>query len=167
MSNPDVIASAEQALQAVSRPLGPTEWLAVTQALVDQFADVTGDRQWIHVDPVRAAAGPFGGCIAHGLLTLSLAGGRFFHDLVRTSASRGVNYGSDKVRYPAPVRVGARVRGRAEVIEAQAIADSGVQMKVRITVDVEGESRPACVADFIARYYFEAAGNPSLVLPGK
>lgn len=149
-----VIGSVEEALQSVSLPLGPTEWLSVTQAMVDQFADVTGDRQWIHVDPVRAAAGPFGGCIAHGLLTLSLAGGRFFHDLVHTSASRGVNYGSDKVRYPAPVRVGARIRGRAEVIEAQAIDDSGVQMRVRLTVDVEGGSRPACVADFIARYYF-------------
>lgn len=149
-----VIGSVKEALLSVSRPLGLTEWLPVTQAMVDQFADVTGDRQWIHVDPVRAATGPFGGCIAHGLLTLSLAGGRFFHDLVRTAAERGVNYGSDKVRYPAPVRVGARIRGRAEVIEAQAVDDSGVQMKVRITVDVEGESRPACVADFIARYYF-------------
>ncbi len=154
MAEEQVIKSVANAQALVGQSLGPTDWLLVTQDMVNGFADLTCDHQWIHVDPDRAAQGPFGACIAHGLLTLSLAGGRFFHDLVRTTAARGVNYGSDRVRYPAPVRVGSRVRGRVEFLEAERVDGEGVQVKARITVEIDGETRPACVADFIARYYF-------------
>lgn len=149
-----IIDSVEQALQCVQKPLGTTEWQEVTQEQVNSFGRTTGDMQWIHVDPQRAAGGPFGGCIAHGLLTLSLAGGAFFHALVRTSAKHGVNYGCDRVRYPAPVRVGAKLRGSAEMQSATPIDNNGVQMLVRITVEIQGETRPACVADFVVRFYF-------------
>jgi acyl dehydratase len=154
MAEEQVIKSVANAQALVGESLGPTDWLLVTQDMVNGFADVTGDHQWIHVDPDLAAQGPFGVCIAHGLLTLSIAGGRFFHDLVRTTAARGVNYGSDRVRYPAPVRVGSRVRGKAEFLEAERVDGEGVQVKARITVEIDGETRPACIADFIARYYF-------------
>jgi acyl dehydratase len=141
-------------LALVGQPLGETEWLTVTQAMVDRFAEVTGDRQWIHVDPERARHGPFGACVAHGNLTLSIAGGGFFHELVQTSAKAGVNYGMARVRFPAPVRVGCRIRGRGELVEASVLDGNGVQVTVRMSVEVEGETRPACVADLIARYYF-------------
>lgn len=149
-----VIRSAADAVSLAGQSLGTSDWLTVTQQLIDDFARTTGDLQWIHVDPVRAADGPFGACVAHGLLTLSLAGGRFFHELVRTTALSGVNYGCDRIRYPAPVLAGSRIRAEALVLEAAAIDNSGVQMKVRITVEVEQQSRPACVADFVVRYYF-------------
>lgn len=154
MAEEQVIKSVAEAHALVGKSLGPTDWLLVTQDMIHGFADVTGDHQWIHVDPKRAARGPFGACIAHGLLTLSLAGGRFFHDLVRTTAARGVNYGSDRVRYPSPVRAGSRVRGKGELLETEPCDGAGVQVKARITVEIDGEPRPACVADFIARYYF-------------
>jgi acyl dehydratase len=149
-----VIRSAADAVSLAGQSLGTSDWLTVTQQLIDDFARTSGDLQWIHVDPVRAADGPFGGCVAHGLLTLSLAGGRFFHDVVRTTARSGVNYGCDRVRYPAPVPAGSRIRAEALVLEAAAIDNAGVQMKVRITVEVDQQSRPACVADFVVRYYF-------------
>jgi len=138
----------------VGQPLGVSSWVTVTQDLVTAFAKLTGDEQWIHVDPERARSGPFGTCVAHGHLTLSLAAGRFFHEIVQTSARMGVNYGSDKVRYPAPVRVGARIRGRAQLMAANQIEAAAVQVIVRMTVDIENESRPVCVADIVARYYF-------------
>ncbi len=149
-----VIRSAADAVALSGQSLGTSDWLTVTQQLIDDFARTSGDLQWIHVDPVRAADGPFGGCVAHGLLTLSLAGGRFFHELVCTTASSGVNYGCDRVRYPAPVLAGSRIRAEALVLEAAAIDNAGVQIKVRITVEAEQQSRPACVADFVVRYYF-------------
>jgi acyl dehydratase len=148
------IRSADDAVARAGSRLGPTEWLEVTQEMVAEFGRLTGDMQWIHVDPVRAAAGPFGRCIAHGLLTSSLAGGRFFHDLVRTTARNGVNYGSDRVRYPAPVPVGSRVRGNAEIASVQRLEGDTVQMTVRVTVEIEGAPRPGCVADFVVRYQF-------------
>ncbi len=148
------IDSPQAALALKGAVLGPSQWHLVTQKDVDVFARVTGDTQWIHVDPVRSGAGPFGACIAHGQFTLSLAGGKFFHELVRTSAKSGINYGLDRVRFPSPVRVGSRIRATAELREAERLDDAGVQLAVRIAVEVEGEQRPACVADFIARYEF-------------
>ena len=148
------IGSVEAALRLPGSTLGVTAWQTVDQAQIDAFAQATGDTQWIHVDPLRAAGGPFGGCIAHGLLTLSLAGGAFFHRLVRCDAKLGINCGCDRVRYPAVVRVGARVRGRADVQTAEPIGNDGVQMVVRMTVEIDGESRPGCVADFVVRYHF-------------
>src|ERR1044071_529647 len=96
----------------VGQEIGVSDWVEVTQDRVDQFAEATGDHQWIHVDPERARAGPFGACIAHGYLTLALAGSYFLEQIVRVDCRMGVNYGSDRLRFPAPVKVGTRIRGR-------------------------------------------------------
>jgi len=129
--------------------------MVLTQERIQRFADATDDHQWIHVDPVRAAAGPFGGCIAHGYLTLGLAN-KFLPELVTYERLKmGVNYGCDKVRFPAPVRAGARIRGRGEVVAAEPIKGDGVQVTVRVTVDIEGSDKPGCVVDTISRLYFE------------
>ena len=139
---------------AVGREVGPTEWLTMTQERVDRFAEATGDFQWIHVDAERAAAGPFGACIAHGYLTMSLAS-FFLPQLVRWERLKmGLNYGCDKVRFPAPVRVGARIRARGLILSAEPVGE-GVQVSVRVTVDIEGSDKPACVVDTVARLFFE------------
>lgn len=141
-------------LDARGQDLGVTGWITLGQERISQFADATGDHQWIHVDPERAREGPFGGCVAHGYLTLALAN-LFLPQLVRYERLRlGVNYGCDRVRFPAPVRAGARVRGHGQVVGAEAVGD-GVQVTVRITVEVEGTDKPGCVADTISRLYFE------------
>lgn len=146
--------SVDEALALAGKKVGRTAWLSVTQKMVNEFATLTGDSQWIHVDTKRAAETPFCGCVAHGNLTLSLAGGMFFHELIRSSAKSGVNYGSDRVRFPAPARVGRAIRGNAEILEVEKLGDLDVQLKVRMTVEVDDEPKPACVADFIARYHF-------------
>lgn len=145
--------SAAELLAAVGQPLGTSDWLTVTQQRVDTFADATDDHQWIHVDPVRAKDGPFGACIAHGYLSLALVA-RFQPELIDVRMKMGMNYGCDRVRFPAPVRVGARIRGRGELIAVEATKDGGVQATIRVTVEIDGETRPACVADTISRYYF-------------
>ena len=142
-------------LAAVGTDLGSTDWMVLAQDRIDRFADATGDHQWIHVDPTRAAQGPFGGCIAHGYLTLGLAN-KFLPELVAYDRLKmGVNYGCDKVRFPAPVRAGARIRGRGEVVGAEPVKGDGVQVTVRITVEIEGSDKPGCVVDTISRLYFE------------
>lgn len=132
--------------------LGHSEWVEITQQRIDQFADATGDHQWIHVDPVRAADGPFGKTIAHGYLTLSLANLFLPEVLTVENVSMGVNYGCEKVRFPAPVPVGSRLRGAGEVISAEEVK-GGVQVVVRMTIEVEGGERPACVVDTISRFF--------------
>jgi acyl dehydratase len=147
--------SVATVLAAVGRDLGVTEWMTITQDRIQLFADATDDHQWIHVDEVRAAAGPFGACVAHGYLTLSLAS-RFLPELVRYDGlTMGVNYGCERVRFPAPVRAGSRVRGHGQVVAAEELKRGGVQATIRITVQVEGSDKPACVADTISRLYFE------------
>jgi acyl dehydratase len=139
-------------LEAPGDTLGPTEWLEIDQGRIDMFADATGDHQWIHVDPERAKTGPFGATIAHGYLTLSLAN-LFLPQLMTVeNTSMGVNYGCEKVRFPAPVPVGSRLRGSGEVISAEEVK-GGVQVIVRVTVEVEGSERPACVVDTISRFF--------------
>ena len=137
---------------AVGRDLGTSEWLEITQDRVDTFAEATGDHQWIHVDPERARAeSPFGGPIAHGYLTMSLTN-LFLPQVVEvTGISAGVNYGTDKVRFPAPVPVGARVRGQVTLTEAVDVA-GGVQTTMTITVELDGSDRPACVVEAISRW---------------
>ncbi|WP_029117578.1 MaoC family dehydratase [Mycobacterium sp. URHB0044] len=131
--------------------LGPTEWLEVAQDRVDLFADATEDHQWIHVDPERAADGPFGGTIAHGLLTLSLLP-YFMQELYRVDdVAMAINYGYNKVRFITPVHVGARMRARA-VIGAITKLDGAVQAVVTISVEVAGSEKPAAVAEAIVRY---------------
>jgi len=138
-------------LAAVGTDLGTTDWLEITQERVDTFADATGDHQWIHVDPERAKDGPFGGTIAHGYLTLSLVN-IFLPDLLEVrNVSMGVNYGTDKTRFPAPVPVGSRIRGRAELSGAEEVK-GGVQARVTVTVEIEGNDRPACVVETISRF---------------
>ncbi len=139
-------------LQAVGQHLGYSDWLEIDQRRIDLFADATGDHQWIHVDPVRAAEGPFGKTIAHGYLTLSLA--NLFLPMIMQvdNTSMGVNYGCEKVRFPAPVPVGSRVRGGGEVVSAEEVK-GGVQVVVRMTIEIEGSERPACVVDTISRFF--------------
>ncbi|MBL0122941.1 MAG: MaoC family dehydratase [Betaproteobacteria bacterium] len=145
--------SVASVLAAVGKPLGESDWIRIEQQRIDLFADATDDYQWIHVDPVRAKDGPFGTCIAHGYLTLSLAS-RFLPEFVHYKKLRmGVNYGCDKVRFPTPVPVGSRLRGRGELVKAEAI-EGGVQATIRITVDIEGKDKPACVVDSISRFFF-------------
>jgi len=148
-----IFHSAEELRAAAGREAGPTDWITVEQSRVDEFADATDDHQWIHVEPARAASGPFGTTIAHGYLTLSLVN-FFLPDLVRVAGAKmGVNYGTNKVRFPAAVKVGARIRGRAQVLEATDVP-GGVQIVVRVTIEIEGGERPACVADTISRFFF-------------
>ena len=138
-------------LDAVGTDLGTTDWLTIEQDRIDLFADATGDHQWIHVDPERAKDGPFGGTIAHGYLTLSLVN-TFLPDLLEVKEfSMGVNYGTDKTRFPAPVPVGSRIRGRGEITGADEVK-GGVQVTVTVTVEIEGGERPACVVDTISRF---------------
>ena len=132
--------------------LGVTDWMEIDQSRVDGFAEATDDHQWIHVDPEKAASGPFGTTIAHGYLTLSLVN-KFLPQLIAvTEISMGVNYGCERVRFPSPVKVGARIRGRGEVISVEEV-NGGQQVVVRITVEIENENRPACVVDTISRFY--------------
>jgi acyl dehydratase len=139
-------------LAAVGQHLGYSQWLEIDQQRINLFADATGDHQWIHVDPERAAQGPFGTTIAHGYLTLSLAN-LFLPEILEVhNVSMGVNYGCEKVRFPAPVPVGSRVRGGGELISAEEVK-GGVQAVVRMTIDIEGGDRPACVIDTISRFY--------------
>jgi len=139
-------------LDSVGQHLGYSEWLEIDQQRIDLFADATGDHQWIHVDPEKAAEGPFGKTIAHGYLTLSLAN-LFLPEIMQVdNVSMGVNYGCDKVRFPSAVPVGSRVRGGGEIISAEEMK-GGVQVVVRITIEIEGGDRPACVIDTISRFF--------------
>jgi acyl dehydratase len=137
---------------AASTHLGWTDWLEITQERVDLFADATGDHQWIHVDVERATTeSPFGGPIAHGYLTLALSN-LFLPQLIAVpAASAGVNYGTGKVRFPAPVPVGSRVRGGAEIVAVDEIA-GGLQTTITITIEVEGSPKPACVIESLSRW---------------
>ena len=126
--------------------------MLIEQSRIDGYADATDDHQWIHVDPARAAEGPFGSTIAHGYLTLALVN-KFLPDLITvTESSMGVNYGCEKVRFPSPVIVGSRIRGAGEVVSVEEVKGS-LQIVVRVTVEIEGADRPACVVDTISRFY--------------
>lgn len=139
-------------LKAVGQDLGHSDWLEIDQQRINQFADATGDHQWIHVDPEKAAEGPYGKTIAHGYLTLSLAN-LFLPQIMKVeNTSMGVNYGCEKVRFPAAVPVGSRIRGVGEVISADEVK-GGVQVVVRMTIEIEGSDRPACVIDTISRFF--------------
>jgi acyl dehydratase len=136
----------------VGSELGVSDWQVVTQDQVNLFADATGDHQWIHVDPERARSGPFGQTIAHGFLTLALLPA-LLHDLALVDGYRlAVNYGLNRVRFPAPVPVGARIRARAILKVAEAVA-GGTQVVLESTVEVEGQDKPGCVAETVTRYY--------------
>ena len=146
------ITTIADAPLAVGRKLGPTEWQPMTQARVNQFAEVTGDHNFIHVDPARARQTPFGGTIAHGYLTLSLLAPISQQLLKVTDAATSVNYGLNKVRFPAPLPVGAEFRGSGEVVEVTPF-ESGVQVLAAFTVEVKGAAKPALAAECLFRYY--------------
>lgn len=149
-----VFQSPAELRTAVGRHLGHSDWLEITQERVNTFADATGDHQWIHVDPERAKDGPFGACIAHGYLTLSLVN-MFLPQIVEVRGIQmAVNYGTDKVRFPAPVPVGSRVRGGGELLTVEDVK-GGVQATIRVTVEIEGKDRPACVVETISRFFPE------------
>jgi acyl dehydratase len=139
-------------LGAEGTRLGPTGWLAIDQGRIDGFAEVTGDRQWIHVDTARAKNGPFGTTIAHGYLTLSLVNFFLPQMLDVRNFSSGINVGLDRVRFLAPVPSGARIRGIGEIVKVEALKGA-FQSTVRITVEIEGSDKPACIADTISRYF--------------
>ena len=137
----------------VNQEVAVSDWITITQEKINLFAEATGDHQWIHVDAERAAAGPFGGPIAHGFLTLSLIP-QFFETSFDIVGSRmGVNYGLDRVRFTAPVPVGSRLRARMKLLASQAIDKDGVQMTWEVTVEREGSDRPVCVAQSLVRRY--------------
>ena len=132
--------------------IGPSDWMDMTQERVNTFAEATGDHQWIHVDVERAKKGPFGAPIAHGYLTLSLAAKLMPEILEIKGMKMGINYGTDKARFLNPVKVGSRVRGHGEFLEIKEVP-SGYQSTLRVTIEIEGEEKPACVVDTISRYY--------------
>ena len=150
-----VFNSPAELKAAVGKPLGKSEWMEITQDRINLFADATGDHQWIHVDVERAKKGPFGAPIAHGYLTLSLVS-LFLPQIVEVrNISMGVNYGTEKVRFPAPVTVGSRIRGSGELVSVEDVK-GGVQAVVRVTVEIEGKDKPGCVVDTISRFYAAA-----------
>ena len=149
---PTVFENPDAVLAAVGQHLGFTDWISVDQDRINAFADATGDHQWIHVDVERAnAESPFGGPIAHGYLTLSLANLFLPQLLTVETFSAGLNIGLEKVRFPSPVPAGSRIRGRGEVVSAVE-AGGGVQVVVRVTIETEGSAKPACVADTVSRF---------------
>ncbi|MGY6020790.1 MaoC family dehydratase [Streptomyces spinosirectus] len=152
MAEPRIFRSVDELKAAVGEQLGYTDWLEIDQKRIDLFAEATGDHQWIHVDPEKAAAGPFGTTIAHGYLTLSLLP-LFGPQLMGVEGVRmGVNYGTNKVRFPAPVPVGSRLRATARISSVEDVA-GGVQVAVAYTVEREGGDKPVCVAESVARFY--------------
>jgi len=148
-----VFKTPHELLDCVGEDLGETEWLEIDQDRINLFADATGDHQWIHVDVEKAKQGPFGGPIAHGYLTASLAN-FFLPQLVDVQGtSMGVNYGCDKIRFPSPVPVGSKVRGTGELTSVEETKDGGIQAKITIKIEIQGQDRPACVIETISRFY--------------
>ena len=146
------LTGPDEVKAAVGQELGVSDWYEVTQATIDEFAEVTGDHQWIHVDPERAAQTPFGGTIAHGLFTLSL-GPKFSYEIMDMQGfAFGVNYGYGRVRFPAPLPVGSKVRMRAALTNVDDVP-GGIQITVTQTFEREGEEKPVCVAESLARLF--------------
>ena len=139
--------------ERIGQPLGESDWIVVDQDRIDAFAHATSDHQWLHVDPLRAAQGPFGATIAHGFLTLSLLPMMLASAFVIEDVRMGVNYGLNRVRFPAPVPVGSRLRARLKLLGFEALADAGAQLCIEATVEREGGSKPVCVAELVTRQH--------------
>jgi acyl dehydratase len=148
----NTVTTVDGLMDLIGHKLGTSEWLEVTQERVNTFADATDDHQWIHTDPEKAASGPFGRPIAHGYLTLSLVIPLFWQVLTLTDASMAVNYGLNKVRFPAPVPVGAKIRLEATLSAVEHVGDA-VQVTVDCVFEIDSGSKPACVAQAIYRLY--------------
>ncbi len=152
-----VVTTVDELKELVGQELGVSDWFEISQERVNQFADATGDHQYIHVDPERAAQTFFGGTVAHGYLTLSLLpmlGSTRKGIKVDLGGKMGVNYGVNRVRFPAPVRVGKRIRVRTKLLSVEEIGDRAIQTVNQQTVEIEGEEKPACVAETVGRTYF-------------
>jgi len=152
-----VVRSVAELKELIGEELGVSEWVEIDQERVNAFADATGDHQYIHVDPERAKQTFFGGTIAHGYLTLSLIpylGSLRGGTKIELGGRMGVNYGVNRVRFPAPVPVGSRIRSRHRLLAVEEIDDKAVQMTTEVTVEVEGQEKPACVAETLGRTYF-------------
>ena len=148
-----ILSSLADLRTLVGTTVAVSDWLTITQAQIDLFAQATGDHQWIHVDPVRAAQGPFGAPIAHGFLTLSLIP-QFMESSLRVDGVRmGVNYGLNKVRFIAPVPVNSRLRAHMKLLEVQDIDKGGLQQLWEVTIEREGNAKPVCVAESLVRQY--------------
>jgi acyl dehydratase len=143
----------EELKALTGKDLGHTDWLQIDQGRVNTFADATDDHQWIHVDSERAAEGPFGGTIAHGYLTLALLIPLMTQLLDISGVRMSINYGLDKVRFPAPVPVGAKIRLQGQVASVDEVKGDGVQITIDFTVEIEGSDKPACVARGVYRHY--------------
>ncbi len=146
-------ASLEEMQGAVGVEVGVSDWLTIDQRRIDLFAEATGDHQWIHVDPEKAAAGPYGKTIAHGYLTLSLIPFLTRQAFTVLSTGVSVNYGVNKVRFTAPVPVGSRLRGRFKLKSCEALADGGFQFVWQVTLEREGSEKPVCIAETVNRRY--------------
>jgi acyl dehydratase len=151
-AGPRVMTSVEDLRACVDTHLGVSDWVTVEQSSIDTFAEVTRDQQWIHIDPVRAEGGPFGATVAHGMLTLSLCSSLLWEVAVVEGMGPAINYGLNKVRFPAPLLVGSRVRMHVSVAEVTDIKH-GVEVVYHLTYETQGETKPPCVADLVFRYY--------------
>ncbi|RAU97960.1 MaoC family dehydratase [Mycolicibacter senuensis] len=146
--------SIEELAACQGEPIGQSEWVTITQEAVNLFADATGDHQWIHVDPERAADGPFGTTIAHGYLTLAMLP-RLMAQISRLEGVKlAINYGLNKVRFPAPVPVGSKIRAETSVVEVTDVGGGAQQVTYSTTVSIDGSAKPACVAESVVRYLF-------------
>jgi len=150
-----VFEKPQDLLGKAGQVLDRSNWLTIDQNLIDRFADVTDDHQWIHVDPIRAKSGPFGSTVAHGYLIIALVN-KFLPELIEVRGfSMGVNVGVDHLRFLAPVPAGARIRASGVIVKVDEVKQGAVQSVVRVTVEIEGQEKPACVLDTICRYYPE------------
>jgi acyl dehydratase len=144
--------SVTELAAAKGETIGQSDWVTITQKEVNLFADATGDHQWIHVDPEQAAKGPFGTTIAHGFMTLSLLP-RLLHDIYEVKGIKlAVNYGLNKVRFPAPVPVGSKIRAQSSLVDVDDLGNGAVQATLSTIVEIEGSAKPACVVESIVRY---------------
>lgn len=145
-------ASPRELLGEVGTDLGHSSWHVIDQGMIDAFADATGDHQWIHIDAARAAAGPFGATVAHGYLTLALVP-QLVREVYAVDAARmAVNYGLNRVRFPAPVRSGSSIRAGVVIADAREVGDA-VQVTTTVTIEIQGEAKPACVAETVSRFF--------------
>jgi acyl dehydratase len=149
---PTIFEKPEALLNAVGQHLGYSDWVTITQERIDKFAEASGDFQWIHTDPERAKAGPFGKTIAHGYLTQSMVS-LFVPQIVEVRGIlMAINYGTNRVRFPAAVPVGSRIRGGAELMAAETVKGGAVQATLRVTVEIEGSDKPGAVVDTVSRF---------------
>jgi acyl dehydratase len=149
---PRVFARLTDLQPLVGQELGVSDWITIDQHRIDLFAQATDDHQWIHVDAARAAAGPFGATVAHGFLTLSLLAPFFASGFEVEGVRMGINYGLNRVRFPAPVRVGSRLRARFKLLAYEPL-EGGAQLTTEVTIEIEGSSKPACVAESVSRRF--------------